>query len=132
MSINYENEVKDLRANEGRDFFRPEAGTFLIKVDEEPTFITKTFENRITKKPEEQIQLRLQIEINKKKYTWDISKSDKPTQLSLYGQLMLLGNNWNGLSGRTFTLLVKRSKDRNDYSILEAVPLMKAKEENIH
>jgi hypothetical protein len=85
--------------------------------------------NKETGKPEEQDQLRLNIKIDTKTFIWDISKG--VTTSSVYGQLMLLGKNWNGLKGQGFTLVVKKARDKNDYTILEAVSLMKPKTESI-
>lgn len=127
MSIDFTKEVTSLRENENKEFFKPEAGSYVIKILDEPVFVQKEFIK--DGKTEKQEQLRLQIEVNNKKFIWDVSRG--LTTSSLYGQLMLVGKNWGALKGQGITLIVKRAKDKNDYSILEAVPLMATKEEKV-
>ena len=123
MGIDYKYEVQELQKFEARDWFKPIAGQYNIKILEEPEKIEKDFEGEIRK------QLRLSIETQGNAYFWDFSVG--MTTNSLYGQLMLLGASYGSLKGKQMTLVVKRARDKNDYTILEAIPLMKPKEEKV-
>jgi hypothetical protein len=118
--FNYGEEVKRLKINDEKDWFRPEAGQYDLIILEEPEKIKKTFND------EEKEQARLLIETNKKQYTWDIGVGE--TTNSVFGQLMLIAQDRGTLVGEKITLLVKRGKDKNDYTITEALPLMKKEE----
>lgn len=61
----------------------------------------------------------------RKKWSLTVGTSTK----SVWGQLMLLGKHYKTLIGKTFTILVKTSKDKNgedrkDYSIVECAELL--------
>lgn len=118
--INYEEEVNRLSEFESQAFFKPQAGDYKILFLAEPVPIEKEFEG------EKKEQLRLHIEVDKEQYTWDIGKGQ--TKNSLYGQLILIGKERGGLKETSVQLLVKRSNNKNDYTVVEALPLMKKEE----
>jgi len=127
MSLNYGEEVKKIEEYEesSGNWFRPEAGRYNIIMLAEPEIIPKEFEKDGVKETVEQARLR--IEVDKSQYTWDVGIGK--TKNSIYGQLMLIGESRGKLVGEKMTLLVKRSNDRNEYTIVEAIALMKPKGE---
>lgn len=131
MSINYQEEVTKLQTQKEINWFKPEAGQYNILVTAEPERIQKTFEKKVNNETinEEVEQLRLNIEVDKKPFVWDIGVGQ--TTNSIYGQLMLLGKAKGKLMEEHLNLLVKRSNNKNDYTIMEALPYMKVKEEKV-
>ncbi len=120
--LNYREEVAKLQEyeNTAGNWFKPEAGQYKLIILNSPQIIEKDFGNN--GQSEIKRQLRLNIEIDNKPFTWDIGIGQ--TTNSVYGQLMLVGKEKGTLVGEQLTLLVKRGKDKNDYTIMEALPLM--------
>lgn len=120
--INYKEEVKKLQEYENfkGEWFKPEAGQHKMVIVSAPEIIERDFGK--PEQPDVKKQMRLRIEVNKKPFTWDIGIGQ--TKNSVYGQLMLVGEAKGTLIGVPLTLLVKRSKDKNDYTIMEALDLM--------
>lgn len=119
--MDYTQKVKELEANKLTPWFKPQAGTYKCVILAEPEGKIKTFK-RGTDEEENTVVLSVQLETNGTTYTWDIGASE--TFRSAYGQLMLLGSKHGKLCGLPFTLLVKRSNNKNEYTILEALDLM--------
>lgn len=116
--IDYKEEAKKLREFKCEAYFKPEAGQYQIMILKEPELIEKEFEG------EKKQQLRLFIEVDRKDcYVWDISLG--LTINSIYGQIILIAENRGKLKEELITLLVKRANNKNEYTVVEAVPLMK-------
>lgn len=104
------------------EWFKAKAGKYQIVIIGEPEEDNYTDETsgKITE------QAVLDIEINKAKYKWSISKGI--TFASLFGQIMALAkNNDYKTNGLSITLLVKNDGFKNDYTILEAMDLKETK-----
>ena len=97
----WEMEEEELGKN-STEWFKPEQGSYKIVILGEPK--KKTFTDSQTGEVKEQMEL--QIEVDKKAFTWTIGKG--LTVASLYGQILKLAHakdwQWAGL---TFTLGVK-------------------------
>ena len=113
--MDYEKQVNDLKTFSGS--FKPEAGKYQIVILAEPEE-TEYVDSEGKKTP----QIKLGIEVNKEKKDWYMGVGK--TFNSLYGQLMLIGKEKGTLTGEVITLLVKRSNNKNEYTILEAVDLI--------
>jgi len=113
--MNYEKETENLTNYSGS--FKPDSGTYQITIIEEPKE-TEYIDEKGNKTP----QIELIIDVNQERRNWYISKSK--TFNGLFGQLMLIGKQKGKLTGEQITLLVKRSKDKNDYTIQEAINLI--------
>ena len=61
-----------------------------------------------------------QITCNGQKYLWTITTGGK---ISLYGQLVKLAVHWNGLKGKTCTLLLQRDGGKRKFTILESIAI---------
>ncbi len=121
MELDYKSELKKIsdfakKNNNNREWFRPSTGIHKIKILKIGREYSVTFRNQ-------EIPKRLfVIECDGKKYNWGVTKSQ--SDLSLWGQLMVLGSVWGSLEGREITLIVKESGDerkRKDYTISEAI-----------
>lgn len=76
-------------------------------------------------------KVRFVIELNGKRMNWSVNKIDNPTGRSLWGQLVVLGDQNNGLVGQYVSLSV--SKDRQgarSYSVQEALKILQSREES--
>jgi len=129
--MEYENEFEKLKAGSG-ETWKPEIGAYNIEILEEPENTEFTAEDgKVTP------QWKVPIKVNDKEYIWYMTKGK--TFVSAFGQLVLLGKAYINLKGHKFNVLVMKLKDRNQkeknqYTITEAIPLMKeatVKEEKV-
>ena len=115
--MNYANEVNTLKSFSSS--FKPTSGSYKVTILSEP--VETEFVNE---KGEKTPQIRMDIEANNERMTWFVSKC--VTYNGLFGQLMLIGQAKKKLSGEQITLLVKMSNNKREYTIVEAVDLIKA------
>lgn len=129
--INYMTECEKLESFEGferLDWFLANAGQYKVKIVSEGKPYKKTIKDE-KGKDKELDKIRYEIEINGKKQNFGVTKAK--TQNSLWGQLCLIGSQKGILEGVEFTLLVKGQGMQKDYTIIEALPLMKPRSEKV-
>ena len=112
----YENEVTRIEETKQSEWWKPVSGSHLVEIQEEPESYILEWEGREINK------IRMPIKVLGKEYTWSITKGQ--TFRSLYGQLMLIGQDKGLLKGVTITLVVKGSGRDVDYTVLESVGLI--------
>lgn len=119
--MDYNKACEELASHTNYDWFKPETGTHTVVLLEEPEEMLKTFKQGT---PDEETKpiVRMYISVNSICYNWDIGKSKGYG--GIYGQLMLLGKQKGRLAGEKFTLLVKRVNNKNDYTVMEVIPLL--------
>ena len=115
--------LKDPEDMEKLDWWQATPGKHKIKVLKEGGEYIARLEDKEIKK------VRLEVEVNNKRFNWGITCG--MTEQSLWGQLCLLGSNLGSLEGQEITLLVKGSGKNRDYTIEEALPYMKVMEEKV-
>ena len=126
--MDYNKLCDDLESHQN-EWFKPTAGTYKCLIVEEPKSVTKTF-HQGTDKEETRNMLSIKMEVEGKGLVqWDVGVTKGFS--SAYGQLVLLGKKHGTLCGAPFTLMVKRSNDKNDYTIIESLPLMPQKKGNV-
>jgi hypothetical protein len=128
--INWKEEANSLK--EGKDFedrnwWKATAGQHKIKILSDGEKYTTTIKEKEDVKTIDKV--RFEIEINNEKFSWGVTQGI--TQRSLYGQLVLIGEQKGTLKDEVITLLVKGSGKQVDYTVLEALPLMTAKIEEV-
>lgn len=118
----WKKEKEALITPQERNWWNPEAG------QHEVVFLTdgEEYETQYEDKPLTKVVF--DVEINKERFSWSMGKGR--TQNSLYGQLALIGAEKGTLIGEKVSLLVK-GKEKRDYTVIEALPLMKPKEEKV-
>ena len=100
------------------DWFNAEQGQHKIKIlTEGVEFLTHPFGKPDAEK--NVVKVRFEVEVDGKHLNWAVMKGK--TFNSLYGQLVCLGYNWDGLVGKQITLIVKGDKKSKVYTILEAL-----------
>ena len=119
--MNLEEEYNKIKEHIKVEWFKPTIGKYEVVIIGEPTpeeYINES-DGKVTQ------QIVLDVEINKKRRKWSISKG--LTFASLFGQIMALAkyNNYS-TNGLKLTLLVKNDGYKNDYTILEAMELPEA------
>ena len=119
--MDYNKEKQGLQ--QAREWWKPTAGKHIIKILSEPESYTTEWEDKVIHK------VRIEGEVDGKKYSWGVTKG--LTENSLYGQLVLIGAARDQLKGETITLLVKGSGKDTEYTVEEALCLMKPKEESV-
>jgi len=103
------------------NFWKPDAGQHSVKFlnDGEPS----SYED--PKTGDKTPQTLFKIEVDGEEKDWSVTKAK--TVNSLHGQIALMGKYHGNLTNKTITLLVKfdQSTNKRDYTIQEAMPLMK-------
>ena len=104
--------------------FKPAKSQHKLHILSEPTETVFKKEDG-TETP--QIKLEVKVDGNTEQSLWYVSKGT--TTRSVFGQLILIGKNKGQLKGETVTLLTKKAQNkdgtqRNDYTVLEALPYM--------
>lgn len=119
---NWKKEKEALITPQERNWWNPVAGQYKI------VFLTdgEEYDSEYEDKPIRKVVF--DVEIEKQKYSWSMGKGR--TQNSLYGQLALIGAEKGTLIGQMIQLVVK-GKEKRDYIILEALPLMESKEKKV-
>lgn len=113
--MDYVKEVEELKKFETTNWFKPEIGTYHIKIVGDGEFLQKKFRED----EEEVTQWNLPIEIKGVKMTWSITKGK--TISSIYGQIMsLCARNNNSAVDVEFDLIVKSDGKKRDYTIPQA------------
>ncbi len=114
--FDYNGEIKKLE--DAIDWFKPEAGQIKLKILSEPIERTQDFTDSkgVVKSVE---QIVIDVEVDGKKMKWSVTKG--LTKSSLYGQMMIIGQKFKGLTNANITLLIKQGQNRKDYTILEAI-----------
>ena len=120
--MEYAKEIEKL--DKGLETWKPGIGVHKVVIIDEP--IEDKYIDKQTK--EETPQIKINIEVNGKSYIWYVTVGK--TSQSLYGQLMYIGQNKKKLAGQTISVVVNKAKnrdgrERNAYSILEAIEIMK-------
>jgi len=129
MPRNYQTEKEALKQpNEDRNWWKPTIGTHKIKIVTEPEpfefpWKEKDGEEKIIKKE------GMKIHINGEEYDWSVNQGI--TENSLWGQLLLVAAHNGFLKDQEITLIVKGSGKETSYTVLEALPLMTVKEEEV-
>lgn len=75
-------------------------------------------------------KVRFKVKVNNTIYDWGVTKG--VTQNSLFGQLVLIAASRNGLDQTKIHLIVRGSGKETVYTIEEAIPLMRTKEEKVN
>ena len=126
--INWTEEVESLKEAdelEQLDWVRFDAGQHKVKIVKEGNKYLSTL-NQGKENEKTITKLRLEIEFNNKKFNWGIPVGI--TENSLYGQLALIGKAYGTLEGMELNLIVKGAGKSRDYTVIEALALMKPKE----
>jgi len=129
--MDYNKEVENMKNGAG-NVFKPEGGNqYSVLFMEEPEETTFRKDDG-TETP--QIKCTVRVDNKPETENWYITKG--LTTASLYGQLMLIGNAKGKLKGETINIIVKvakgkDNKPRNDYSVVEAISLMKAENKEV-
>jgi hypothetical protein len=111
--MDYAKEVEELKKYETTAWFKPDVGTYKIKILGEGEFVQKTF------KEEQVTQWNLPISVQGLKMTWSVTKGKSMS--SIYGQIMFLcAKNNNSAVGVEFDLIVKSDGKKRDYTIPQA------------
>jgi len=121
--MDYKQEKESLKQTNNLDWWKPTAGKYTVKILSEPEEYDVEWEGKAIPK------VRVEVEVNGNKYSWGITRG--LTENSLFGQLVLVGDNKGKLKDETITLLVKGSKKDTEYTVEEALPLMTKKEETV-
>jgi len=106
------------------DWWKSSPGKHSIKILSEPEEYEVEWEDKLIQK------VRMDIEVDGKKFTWGVTKG--MTESSLYGQLVLIGATKGKLKDETITLLVKGTGKDTEYTVEEALALMTPKEEKVN
>jgi hypothetical protein len=125
--MDYNKEVTRLESSQFLDWFKAQAGQYSLTILEEPEEVERVFTKDGVTETKQLLSLKIRTHDNLD-YQWDIGKGVSFN--SVYGQLMLLGKKFGKLKGVTFTLLVKRARDKNEYTIPEAIPLIAELQKN--
>ena len=118
--MDWKKEKEDLMQGK---WWKPSTGQHKIKFLSNGEEFETIWEEKTLKK------VRFDIEVAKEMYFWGVTKGI--TENSLYGQIVLLGENRGSLIDGEINLVVKGSGKDTSYVILEALPLMKVKEEAV-
>lgn len=117
--IDYYKEVTALiDEKDGFDWWRPTTGDYKIELLDDGIPFQSVFEGM----PTNRIRYRIKVD-NNKQYTWTITKSR--TKTGLWGQICILAAKNNKAKGLTFTLYIKGEKKNRQYTIPEALELLK-------
>lgn len=86
----------------------------------------------IAGKEKEVEQCDVLVEYQGSRKKWGLTKGQSAK--SVWGQLMILGKHYKSLVGKTVTVLVKSSKDKNgedrkDYSIVECAEILQSQQQ---
>lgn len=120
--MDWQKEVECL--NKGSDYLKLESGRHTIQFFSEGEKSEKTFEGDTPQK-----RVSFQVKYKGKDMIWEMSQGI--TTKSLYGQIALIGRLKGKLLGETITVLVTgNGKDKN-YTIMEAIDLVKQTETGI-
>ena len=108
---------------DGKDWWKVTPGQFKVKFLDDGADYQSEFEG------EKRDRVRFTIEIAGKEFIWGVTKGQ--TEGSLFGQLVLVGNNRGGLKGSVIDLLVKGAGKATEYTVVDALALMTPKEEKV-
>lgn len=106
-----------------RNYWKPTAGQHKVK------FLTDGEEYEFEWEEKTIRKVGFKVEVNNEKFDWGVTRGI--TEQSLYGQIALIGASLGTLIGNEITLVVKGSGKTVEYTVLEALPLMKPKEEKV-
>ena len=127
--FNFKEEVgklKEAKDYDNNDWWKSSPGKHVIVILTNPVKFTTEWEGKTINK------VRVEMELNKVRFNWGITIGE--TENSLYGQLMLVGENVGTLIGEIITLVVKGVNKKTSYTIIEALDLMepaKPKQEEV-
>ena len=102
----------------GTDFLKLTGGTHKV------TFLDEGEEKTVTYDDKTRLKVFFRVSVEKVEHTWTITKG--VTLNSLWGQVTLIAKKLGGLTGKTITVIVKGEGKNTDYTVLEAVDLIKA------
>lgn len=122
--MDYNKEKESLIETTERNWWKPTAGQHSI------LFVSEAEEFDIEWEGETIHKVAFKISVDNKEYDWSMTKGR--TQNSLWGQITLVGANLGNLKGREITLVVKGEGKNTSYTVMEALPLMKPKEETVN
>lgn len=121
--IDWNKEKEALRKGETKDWWKPTPGQHKIRIlSEGEEYVVQWEEKDIQK-------VRFDVEVAGKQLNWGVSKG--LTENSLYGQIVLVMVGNQGKLPVEVNVVVKGIKKDTSYTILEALPLMTAKEEKV-
>ncbi len=107
----------------GGTWWKPESGKHLVTLLNEGVKKPTVFKDKKTGEEKPTNQVSFKISVKKEIWDWDITYAK--TEQSLFGQMLLLARHWGSLTGKNITLIVKASKTKKEFTIEEALPLMK-------
>lgn len=121
--MDWNTEKENLRTGGDRNWWKAEPGQILIEFLSDGEEYETEWDGKILKK------VRFDIKIGSEEYSWGVTKGE--TENSLYGQIALVGASTDKLKGIKITLVVKGTGKETTYTVLEALPLMTLKEEEV-
>jgi len=121
--MDWQKEKTGLISLKDRNYWKPEAGQHKVKFLNNGEEYEFEWEEKTIKK------VGFKVEIEGTTYDWGITKGI--TEQSLYGQIALVGASKETLEGTEINLIVKGSGKTVEYTVLEALPFMKPKEEKV-
>ena len=125
--MDYNKEKNNLKTGfETRNWWKPKAGQYKVKFlseGEEYSYDFKEDDGKIKTVH----KVRYDIQVGDEEFAWGITKGE--TEGSLFGQLVLVGANRNGLKDSNIDLLVKGAGKSTNYTVVDALALMTPKEE---
>jgi len=118
--MNYDEEYKRAKKGSGT-FWKPNVGSYTVKILEEGTERTQEWEGKTIEK------LGIPIDVDGDQYVWSVTKAN--SLISTYGQLMAVGKFKGKLKGETLTVVIMKQKGRdgrefNKVTIVEAAKLI--------
>jgi|26BtaG_2_1085354.scaffolds.fasta_scaffold03785_15 hypothetical protein len=119
--MDYKHEKQNLQ--QVKNWWKATAGKHKIEILSEPEPYTVEWEGKVINK------VRMDIKVEGEKFSWGVTKG--ATENSLYGQLVLIGENKGKLEGEKITLIVKGSGKDVEYTVEESLSLMTPKEEKV-
>lgn len=120
--MDYEKEVKTLKAYEPKEYFKPSAGRYEVLFLGEPMPASFNDGDKVTD------QIEFQVSVKQKVLSWTMARG--LSFKSLFGQLMALGNVKGHLKEEKITLLVTGEDKNKTYVVLEALSLIENKDQS--
>ena len=120
--MDWQKEKDSLTKGSEKNWWKPEPGQHKILFLSDGEEYEYEWDDKKIKK------VRFDIEINKEKFDWGVTKGT--TENSLFGQIALIAATKGRLDGEMITLIVKGQKKETSYTVLEALDLM-TKEEKV-
>jgi len=126
--VDFKKEFEKVGEKEGKDsrFFKPKPGNKKI------TFLDNGTERMVRFRPEEPDKrvVVFKVRVDGEELEWTVTPPEAVpySKATLYGQLTVCGNEWNGLEGRTITLMTTNNGKRNSYMVYEAGEIIEGME----